>query len=259
MKHALTDQSKDLQEKAFFGGGLHLLNTTIIPPGASGTWVVEDVETEWAKHVVAHAGHWSMFPNSHIGHQATATIAGELLAVGVEVSRTPWDGRGLGLALQLNGRPEEGKILSREEMEALGYSWRVLYRIDPADGLPVDHYRPGSSREATSARERLRKDLPGGHLVFVRRGDTRSGAHNYLRALLVTTPDAPIDITSEVLAVLVDPLLSGPVEDGGGYSGSGQKGCIMVFGEEGPALRNLSGQIGYAIGLPGFYPSYSVA
>lgn len=126
--------SKGNQEKAFFGGGLHLLNTTIVPAGASGVWAIEDVNTEWAKHVVAHACHWSMFPYSHIGHQATATIAGELLAVGVEVDRTPWDGRGLGLALQLNGRPEEGKVLSREEMETLGYSWRILYRIGLRSG-----------------------------------------------------------------------------------------------------------------------------
>ena len=34
------------------------------------------------------------------------------------------------LVFKLKGRPEEGKILSREEIEAIGYEFGVLYRMD---------------------------------------------------------------------------------------------------------------------------------
>lgn len=117
--------------KILYDGPIHLLNTTIVPPGADGTWIVEVVDASFVNHCIstlAHAGQMD-FIVSHIGHEATAAVASELLRQKIDMDRTPWDGAGLAFALQLHGRPPEGKILSREEMDAVGYSWRVLFRV----------------------------------------------------------------------------------------------------------------------------------
>jgi hypothetical protein len=127
--------------KILYDGPIHLLNTTIVPPGADGTWTVESVDTSFVDHcisVLAHAGQID-FIASHIGHEATAQVASELLRQKIDVDRTPWNGDGLAFALQMNRRPPEGKILTREEMEEIGYSWRVLFRVEKANLTVREH------------------------------------------------------------------------------------------------------------------------
>jgi hypothetical protein len=68
---------------------------------------------------------------SAIGHQATAEILTELLEVPVSVNRTnnkqsPGD---QSIVFKLRGRPEEGKILSREDIDRIGYDFGLLTRI----------------------------------------------------------------------------------------------------------------------------------
>jgi hypothetical protein len=123
------------------GEHVHLLNTTIVPPGADGLWRVVEVDISYIIHILSwlgHSGAWG-FLHSHIGHESTAQIASELLRQKVEVDRRPWDGAGIGVAIQLNGRPPEGKILSREEVEAIGYTLRLVFRsghtLGAADSL----------------------------------------------------------------------------------------------------------------------------
>lgn len=155
-------------------GGLHFLNTTIIPSGMDGTWVVEEVNAtavrSWLSGM-AHAGEVD-FAQSHIGHQATADVASELFGVKLAMDRTPWDGRGVAVALQLRGRLPEGQILSREELESMGYSIRVLYRIAPVpviendwngqdevDAVALRSLGPRAERASAWTAEALRKDL----------------------------------------------------------------------------------------------------
>lgn len=114
-------------------GGQHWLNTSIIPPGADGTWQVQTVTTGDVWHLgyaatqLYHEGQGQII-QSHIGHQATADLAQRLLGSKIGMNRMPWDGSGLGIALQLLGRPKEGQILTLAEMESAGYVWRLIYR-----------------------------------------------------------------------------------------------------------------------------------
>ena len=67
---------------------------------------------------------------SAIGHQSTADVISTLLGVACPMNRIMYQqGQGdVALVFKLNGRPEEGKILSVEDIEEIGYSWGVLER-----------------------------------------------------------------------------------------------------------------------------------
>lgn len=121
---------KQVERLLHEGHYLHLLNTTIIPPGADGLWRVAECSVEYVVHILSwlgHSGAWG-FMISHIGHESTATIATELLGQKVDVDRTPWDGSGIGVAIQLKGRALEGQILNKEEVEKIGYTLRLVFR-----------------------------------------------------------------------------------------------------------------------------------
>ena len=68
---------------------------------------------------------------SAIGHDSTAQILTELLGVEVLVNRIQFiqeiDQKAI--VFKLNGRPPEGKILSKEEIETIGYSFKLLTRV----------------------------------------------------------------------------------------------------------------------------------
>jgi hypothetical protein len=54
----------------------------------------------------------------------------ELLGVGVPVNRQQFaqEVEQLALVFKLNGRPPEGAVLTRQEIEEIGYSWKLLTR-----------------------------------------------------------------------------------------------------------------------------------
>ena len=67
---------------------------------------------------------------SAIGHQATASILTDLLEMPVEVNRIPF-AQEVGqraIVLKFNGRSGEGVILTRAEIEAIGYELGLLTR-----------------------------------------------------------------------------------------------------------------------------------
>lgn len=67
---------------------------------------------------------------SAIGHQSTADILSELTGFTVPLNRIQF-AQEVGqqaIIFKLNGRPEEGKILSRAEIESIGYSFKILCR-----------------------------------------------------------------------------------------------------------------------------------
>lgn len=134
---------------------IYLLNTTILTtPGLTyhskriglteaksmlGSAVTEhDVRADNAAgltpvHVYADR---SMTVVSAIGHAATADIASTLLGRDVLVSREAiaMQAGDLAICVKLRGRPAEGAILTREEVEAIGYDLVLLRAEDPAAG-----------------------------------------------------------------------------------------------------------------------------
>lgn len=105
-----------------------ILNTTI--SCSPGLFADVEVDLDTARRLASHGY------RSHIGHEATAAIVSELLGVPVPFDRTPFGGDATALCFKLNGRAPEGRVLTREEIEAIGYTWRVLSPVMP---LP----RPG--------------------------------------------------------------------------------------------------------------------
>lgn len=123
------------------GHALHFLNTTIVPSGADGEWIVEEVTVPFVRHCLLYLGHAGQvdFAISHIGHEATAQVATELFGQPLAMDRTPWDGQGLGVAIQLKGRLPEGQILQRDELEKIGYAVRVVFRPFPQRPQPASN------------------------------------------------------------------------------------------------------------------------
>ncbi|RCV53454.1 YddF family protein [Marinitenerispora sediminis] len=104
---------------------LALLNTSIVT--ADGKYTMKTIPLEAAQALVEAAPSL----DSAIGHEATAQALTELLGVDVPVNRQLFaqkEGQHA-LVFKLNGRPPEGKILSREEMEEMGYTLKLLTRL----------------------------------------------------------------------------------------------------------------------------------
>jgi hypothetical protein len=70
---------------------------------------------------------------SAIGHQATAELASALLGLPVSVSgdAVAMVAGDTAVCVKLRGRPPEGAILSRVEVEAIGYDLVLLSALDP--------------------------------------------------------------------------------------------------------------------------------
>lgn len=101
-----------------------LLNCSIIT--SEGKWVykkilLQDVLKEIKGKRVESA----------IGHESTAQILSEMLGIEVKVNRVKYqqEVNELGIVFQLRERPPEGKILTREEIEKIGYDFYALFKI----------------------------------------------------------------------------------------------------------------------------------
>lgn len=97
-----------------------ILNTTILTN--DGEFSLKTISLEVARELVADGF------QSAIGHQATADILSELLCADVKMNRCMYQQQKgeIAICFKLKGRPEEGKILSREEIEKIGYEFKVL-------------------------------------------------------------------------------------------------------------------------------------
>lgn len=104
---------------------LALLNTSILT--TAGNYTLVDITLEEAKRLV-----YDNVDNldSAIGHASTAEIMTTLLGVGIPVNRQMFlqDVGQAALVFKLNGRPEEGKILTVEDIEQIGYKFQLLTR-----------------------------------------------------------------------------------------------------------------------------------
>ena len=108
-------------------GKLALLNTSILT--TAGAYRLIDITLDDARRIVSdHAGNL----DSAIGHQSTAEIMTTLLGTEIPVNRqmfTQEVGQAA-LVFKPNGRPPEGKILTVEEIEEIGYKFQVLKRLE---------------------------------------------------------------------------------------------------------------------------------
>lgn len=104
---------------------LALLNTSIITE--DGQYTLETIDLDHAKELVASAEAL----DSAIGHDATAQIMTTLLGAEVAVNRQIFAQQigQVALVFKLNGRPPEGTILTLDEIEKIGYTWKMMTRI----------------------------------------------------------------------------------------------------------------------------------
>ena len=103
---------------------LGILNTSILT--TAGEYKLSDIGLEEAK-VLVNVNEI----DSAVGHQSTAEIMSTLLGVEIPMNRQFFQQQPQQKALvfKLNGRPEEGKILSKEDIERIGYKFQLLVRI----------------------------------------------------------------------------------------------------------------------------------
>ena len=102
---------------------LGLLNTSIIT--GYGQYNYQPLTVEDAAVMAQNSS-----TDSAIGHQSTADVMTELLGIDVPVNRQRF-AQAVGqkaIVMKLNGRPPEGKILSRQEIEEIGYEMGLLTR-----------------------------------------------------------------------------------------------------------------------------------
>lgn len=102
-----------------------LLNAAILTD--YGTFDYKLITLEEAKRVARAA----VEVQSAIGHSSTAEILAELLEFPVDKNRFEYkqETGETALIFRLKQRPPEGRILSREEIEEIGYEFGVLRRV----------------------------------------------------------------------------------------------------------------------------------
>lgn len=103
-----------------------ILNTSILTCYGRFDYVPTDLEK--ARTLVqTNAGE----VQSAVGHKSTADILTTLLGIDVPVNRVQYEQQvgEVALVFKLRGRPEEGKILTAEEIEAIGYDFGLIVRL----------------------------------------------------------------------------------------------------------------------------------
>lgn len=103
---------------------LALLNTSIVT--TTGTFKLEDISLDTARKFVVENEILSA-----IGHKSTADVMTTLLNINVIADRIEFaqETGQKALVFKLNGRPEEGKILTTQEIEQIGYKFQLLTKI----------------------------------------------------------------------------------------------------------------------------------
>jgi hypothetical protein len=107
---------------------LAILNTTIAT--TDGVYEINSITLENAKALLIddYKGKYASF----VGHQSTADIMSALLGVEIKANRGMFE-QEVGqdaLVFKLDGRPAEGKILTADEIEEIGYSFKTMTRVE---------------------------------------------------------------------------------------------------------------------------------
>lgn len=108
---------------------LVLLNTSIIT--TDGEFTYKTISYDEAFKYFLHYSEMNYTEIvSAIGHESTAEILSTLLKTKIEVNRFRFSQttEDICLVFKLNGRPPEGKILTKDEIENIGYTFGILTR-----------------------------------------------------------------------------------------------------------------------------------
>ena len=102
-----------------------ILNTSIIT--APGRYEYKLIDLSEAKRMVTENSY-----QSAVGHQSTCDILSKLLGVDIPLNRIQFiqEPGYPALVFKLKGRPEEGRVLTVEEIEDIGYEFGRLLRIE---------------------------------------------------------------------------------------------------------------------------------
>jgi hypothetical protein len=103
---------------------------------------------------------------SAIGHQSTADVLTTLLGVSVPVNRIEYrqEPGDLAVVFKLRGRPPEGKILAREEVESIGYDFGLLVMTETgADAAGMAHQRMTRAPEFAGVPHDVDRDETAAH------------------------------------------------------------------------------------------------
>ncbi len=105
---------------------LVFLNTSIIT--SEGQFNYDGIDLKQAMLLVGEAKENDYEILSAIGHESTAQILSDLLGYPVKCNRIEYKQEvgDLALVFKMNGRPEEGKVFTRDEIEKVGYRFGLL-------------------------------------------------------------------------------------------------------------------------------------
>lgn len=94
---------------------------------AEGLYRVSELDFEEARRLVCRWGF-----ESAVGHVASAEVLSAVLGVPVPMNRVDYVQKAgqMAIALKLNKRPEEGRILTVAEIYAVGFCLQLLERLD---------------------------------------------------------------------------------------------------------------------------------
>ncbi|MBS4538402.1 DUF1874 domain-containing protein [Clostridium sp. D2Q-11] len=102
-----------------------LFNGTIAT--TNGTYKISDIGLAEARNMIKDHGFISA-----IGHEATAEILSEILEMKVPRNRIEFHQKigQYAIVLKMKERAPEGKILTRYEMEKIGYNLKLMKRLN---------------------------------------------------------------------------------------------------------------------------------
>ncbi len=102
-----------------------LFNGTIAT--TNGLYRIDDISIPEAKALIDTHGFISA-----IGHESTAQIMSDVFEQDIKMSRIQFRQQigQLAIVFKLNKRPAEGSILVRDEIERIGYTFKIMRRLE---------------------------------------------------------------------------------------------------------------------------------
>lgn len=106
-----------------------VLNTSILTN--FGKYQYNEISLDRAREIAQQANGFGLLASA-VGHQSTCDILTKLLGVTIPMNRIEYKQEvgTAALLFKLKGRPEEGKILTVEEIEEIGYNFGLLIRLE---------------------------------------------------------------------------------------------------------------------------------